>query len=114
MTTSLFKPKANWKEIACPVRGARAWRWGLVTVFVGLEPHGWHLSISTPYREPTWVEIRAARYDLVPLDVTMAMLLPPLDEYINIHKFCFHLYQIPNDGEREIERPLVLTPRSGV
>ena len=37
---------------------------------------GWHLSISTPSRNPTWEEIKQARYDLCPHDVTMAMILP--------------------------------------
>ncbi len=101
--------KANWKPIRCPVVGAQAFQWGIVTVFVGVEPHpiGWHMSISTPYRNPTWEEIRQARYDLCPGDITMAMVLPPTSEYINIHRFCFHLYQIPNDGE---EAPRILLP----
>jgi hypothetical protein len=29
--------------------------------------------------------------------VTMAMILPPKSEYVNIHNFCFHLHQIPNE-----------------
>lgn len=29
----------------------------------------------------------------------MAMILPPTNEYVNIHNFCFHLHQIPNEGE---------------
>jgi hypothetical protein len=90
----------KWKEIRCPVPYCRAYRWGYVTVFVGEEPNvGWHLSIAVPHRNPSWEEIRQARYDLVPDEVTMAMLLPPREEYMNIHKFCFHLYQVPGDGE---------------
>ena len=98
--TQLIKPKANWRERSCPIPRNRAYSWGEVTVFVGVEPLiGWHLSISHPYRYPTWDEIKAARYDLVPHDVTMAMLLPPPDEFVNIHQNCFHLHQIPNDGD---------------
>jgi hypothetical protein len=54
----------------------------------------WHLSISHPARYPTWDEIADVRYKLVPDDVTMAMLLPPRDEYVNAHDNCFHLWQI--------------------
>jgi hypothetical protein len=54
----------------------------------------WHLSISHPSRYPTWDEIRDARYALLPDDVTMAMLLPPQREYVNLHKNCFHLHEI--------------------
>lgn len=96
----LIQSKVNWKEIASPMHYCRAYRWGYVQVFVGQEPGiGWHLSISTPYRNPTWEEIRQARYDFCPHDVTMAMVLPPVAEYLNVHEFCFHLHQIPNDGE---------------
>jgi hypothetical protein len=93
-----FTRRAKWKEIHSPIRGAQAFAWGAVRVIVGVEPVvGWHMSISTPYRNPTWEEIRQARYDLVPDEVTMAMLLPPKEEYINVHSFCFHLYQVPED-----------------
>jgi hypothetical protein len=54
----------------------------------------WHLSISHRHRYPSWDEIADARYALVPDRVTMAMLLPPRDEYVNAHPFCFHLWQI--------------------
>lgn len=58
------------------------------------ETQRWHLSISHPMRYPKWDEIAAARYDLVPDHLTMAMLLPPRDEYVNLHKNCFHLHEL--------------------
>jgi hypothetical protein len=54
----------------------------------------WHLSIAHRTRYPTWDEIADVRYELVPDDVTMAMLLPPRGEYVNAHERCFHLWQI--------------------
>lgn len=54
----------------------------------------WHLSIAHVDRYPTWDEIADVRYRLVPEDVTMAMLLPPPDEYVNAHEHCFHLWEI--------------------
>lgn len=97
--TMLIKPKANWRERPAIMPYCKTFTWGEISVFVGQEPQiGWHLSISHPRRYPTWDEIKAARYDLVPRDVTMAMLLPPPDEFVNIHQNCFHLHQIPNDG----------------
>jgi hypothetical protein len=53
-----------------------------------------HLSIAHPDRYPTWDEIADARYELIPHDVTMAMLLPSPGEYVNTHEHCFHLWQI--------------------
>ena len=86
----------------------RAWqcqvRDGHLSVFAGREPAGFHLSIShrtnnqtpTPGRYPTWDEIVDARYRFCPLDVTMAQLLPPQDEYVNLHDTTFHLWEVPS------------------
>ena len=54
----------------------------------------WHISISHRHRLPTWDEIADVRYALVPDDVTMAMLLPPSNQYVNEHEFCMHCWQI--------------------
>lgn len=67
---------------------------GLTTIVAWEVGLGWHLSISHPERYPTWNEIRDARYDLLPDEVTMGMLLPPRAEYVNLHPNCFHLHQI--------------------
>lgn len=64
------------------------------TIIVGHSAAGYHLSISRPDRDPTWQEIRDARYKLIPNAVTMAMLLPPQEEYVNVHPHCFHLWQV--------------------
>ena len=60
----------------------------------------WHLSIAHANRYPTWDEIADVRYKLVPDNVTMALLLPPPDEYVNAHEHCFHLWEI--DDPREL------------
>lgn len=73
---------------------ARAFRLGECLVIVGHSEDGWHLSISHPTRYPTWDEIKEARYRLTPHNVTMAMILPPPDEYVNLHENCFHLWEI--------------------
>lgn len=54
----------------------------------------WHMSISRTDRYPVWDEIRDARYDLLPDEITMGMLLPPKSEYVNLHPNCFHLHEI--------------------
>ena len=54
----------------------------------------WHLSISARTRYPSWDEIRDARYALIPDECTMAMMLPPKREYVNLHPNCFHLHEI--------------------
>lgn len=77
--------------------GTRVYRMGKVKIFVSPPTAyaGWHVSISHPDRYPTWDEVAAAWYGLVP-DAdrrTGAMLLPPKAEYINIHNFCFQVLE---------------------
>lgn len=69
----------------------------MMTAIVSRHPttQRWHASISLKGRHPTWEEMRDARYDLLPANVWVAMLLPPPEDYINIHEHCFHFYEIP-------------------
>jgi hypothetical protein len=63
--------------------------------------YGWHMSISHESRYPRWDEIAEARYRLLPAVHTMAIVLPPLDHYINDHPNCFQVIQIaPPDPTR--------------
>jgi hypothetical protein len=54
------------------------------------------VSISCKTRYPTWEEIKAAWYELVPgaEERTGAILLPPKAEYVNLHSNCFHVYEL--------------------
>lgn len=67
-------------------------------VLVSREDHSgklrWHLSISRVNRYPHWDEIKDARYSLLPHELTFAQILPPPRDYTNLHKNCFHLWEI--------------------
>jgi hypothetical protein len=80
--------------------GAQWYIMGACRIIVGLAPDGWHLSISCVSRYPTWDEVAKARYELIPDGVTMAMLLPPRDQYVNLMNFCLHLWQLPTETEK--------------
>ena len=58
------------------------------------ERPGWHLSISRKDHDPAWAEIVTARYRLLPDIDEMAMYLPPLIEYVNLHPYTFHLHEV--------------------
>jgi len=73
---------------------ANCYAMGECRVVLAVEDNLWHLSISCPDRDPTWDEIATARYRLAPENVTMAMLLPPMREYVNLHEHVFHLYEL--------------------
>lgn len=109
---AMTEPQAKshgWREIAPPSGisaglgvPVRAYVKGPCRVLVSHEPHGaqmrWHLSISCADRYPGWEEIKDARYSLLPLGLTFAQILPPPRQYTNIHRNCFHLWEI-DDGE---------------
>ena len=54
----------------------------------------WHLSISHPFRLPTWDEINAARDVCIPADVWLCQPMPPKEFWINVHKHCLHLWEV--------------------
>jgi hypothetical protein len=77
-----------------PIAGTRAYRVGECTILYGVENGLWHLSISHEERLPAWEEIKWVRYQFCPKDIMMAMILPPEDQYVNLHENCFHLWQL--------------------
>lgn len=77
--------------------GSRAYTMGGCRIIVSQQRAGWHLSVSHETRMPTWEEVRDARYALVPDEATMALLLPPRAEYVNVHEFCLQMYEIPRE-----------------
>jgi hypothetical protein len=97
----------GWEEVRIPgepeliEHAVKAFRKGACYCFVGHETRPgapglhWHLSISCKDRNPTWEEIKDARYSLLPMGLTFAQILPPLNDYISIHPYCFHLWEIP-------------------
>ena len=91
-----LKAKANWRKFNHPL-GGDWYSWGDLSVHVAREEGLWHLSISHPYRYPTWDEIYTARYDLIPAEITCAIFLPRKSEYVNIHPNCFHVHQLRDD-----------------
>lgn len=80
---------------------------GWLQVIVSVDAGLWHLSVSHPSRYPTWDEIRDIRYALLPNDMTFGILLPPKEQYVNVHENCFHLHEIP-----QVHEPigLIVTP----
>lgn len=82
----------------------RAYELGECSVLVTKEGGSWHVSIAHPRRYPTWDEVAEARYRLVPDDVTLAMLLPPRELYVNLHKNCFQMIQVEETGDYGFRR----------
>lgn len=71
---------------------------GGLTALVAKDGGRWHISVSHPKRYPTWDELAATRERFVPDHITMAMLLPPRDEYVNAHPTTMHLWEVDPDA----------------
>lgn len=69
----------------------------VLQVIISRDCGKWHLSISCSKRNPDWEEMVNARYSLLPDVRNMCMILPPIEEYVDIHKHCFHLYEMPDE-----------------
>lgn len=85
------------EETGTPYRLLRSFRMGDATLTLTRETGEYHLSIARPDRLPSWPEIAKARYSLMPKDRVCVMVLPPVEEYVNIHKFCFQILELPGD-----------------
>ena len=69
---------------------------GRCNIIVSIENDRWHLSISTPTASPSYKEIKAARYKLIPDEVYMAQIFPPKADFVNLHPYCHHLWEFKN------------------
>jgi hypothetical protein len=60
-------------------------------------PHGrlLHLSISHPTALPPWPILIALKRRFFPPDVAAAMLMPEEAVYVNLSRFCLHVWQLP-------------------
>jgi hypothetical protein len=67
---------------------------GRCNIIVSIDAGEWHLSISTPDASPSYKEIKEARYKFLPNDITVAQLFPPKEEFVNLHPYCHHLWQV--------------------
>ncbi len=54
-----------------------------------------HVSMSRADRLPDWAEIGLVRSLFFGQDVDAAMIMPRQSDYINLHEFCLHLWELP-------------------
>ena len=77
----------------------RAFTKGRLRVIVGQELQGrWHMSISHPFRLPTWDEIGEARDALLPAELHFCIPHPPREFWMNLHPFCLHMWELRDDS----------------
>jgi len=51
-----------------------------------------HLSVANVERYPSWDELMIFRSVFFDDKMEVFQVLPPIDEYVNVHEHCFHLW----------------------
>ena len=69
-------------------------QFGRCKVIVSIDNGEWHLSISTKKALPSYKEMKVARYKYCPDEIYMAEIFPPKQEFVNVHQYTRHLWQI--------------------
>ena len=67
---------------------------GRCKVIVTIDNGKWHLSISTANTSPSYKEIKKARYKYIPDNIKMAQIFPSKKEFVNLHPYTHHLFEI--------------------
>lgn len=57
-----------------------------------------HVSISLPNRLPSWSELKYFKAQFWDSEDEVYQIIPPESQYVNIHKFCLHLWR-RHDGK---------------
>lgn len=67
-------------------------------VIVSKDAGKWHMSMSFRDRIPTYEELKEARYYFIYDHVTMGQLFPPKSQFVNVHPYTLHLWEVPGEG----------------
>ena len=54
-----------------------------------------HVAMSYADHAPTWDDIKLVRAAFFPADVDVMQMLPRDSNYVNVHLYCHHLWQVP-------------------
>lgn len=69
-------------------------------LFINKEMGLWHLSVAAKHTLG-YYELKEIRYKFMPNNMQVAQIFPPREDFVNLHEFCFHLYELnANDDEQ--------------
>lgn len=74
-----------------------AYQIGRLRIIISIDDGAWHLSVSCANCLPTYNEMKQVRYQFLPDNIYAAEIFPPRDEFVNLHPFVRHLWQIDID-----------------
>jgi hypothetical protein len=78
--------------------GSPIWRIGDLQILATVQPDAdgtpwYHVSYSLIDKTPTHEQTCMVRTAMFRPDVVVVAVFPPVDEYVNLHPFCLHLWQ---------------------
>lgn len=75
---------------------------GTMLVMKSIDAGREHLSASHKHRYPTWDEMKRFREKYLDKDKFYVMVFPPKKHYVNCHAYCFHLWEVLDDYEKNL------------
>jgi len=64
-----------------------------MNIFVNKEEGTWHLSVAAKF-PLGYQQLKDVRYRFMPDKMTVAQIFPSREEFVNVHEFTWHLWQI--------------------
>lgn len=71
-----------------------------------------HVSVSFSNRMPTWDEMAEVKRMFFKPGETCIQLHPPEEDYVNLHKFCLHIWR-PQREDIPVPPPWMVGPKKG-
>jgi len=67
---------------------------GCMANIIASNGEGWeHVSVSMPYRAPTWEEMNMVKDMFWDIDDCVVQYHPPKVDYVNLHPYCLHMWR---------------------
>jgi len=68
-------------------------RWKGKDILITIDDGKWHLSVNTNH-PLGYYEMKDVRYTFCPNRMAMAQIFPPREDFVNVAKNCYHLYEL--------------------
>ena len=99
------KPGEQYKKLSQPFTGGdeytKAWSWNGMTIIATVGKYDgvqWlHVSFARKSKMPTYAEMKMIKRDFIGEDKKAIFVLPKKEQFVNINKFCLHLWTCEND-----------------
>lgn len=75
---------------------------GNVAVIKTIDAGREHISLSKSHQLPSWNEVKKVREKYCDPKKFYVMVLPPKEYYVDVHPYCFHLWEVLAEEEIEI------------